>query len=172
MSCSRQLWGLPSCLEYLSQQGKLLPRVYSTIASPLWIELQAPAGWQATPCRAVCQLACHRLLQWLQVTPGDVCHGPRCSLAGLGPVALEYRSRHWPGGSPGSLQCVRPWWCGSLRPVPAALGACTFPVSSVTWRLFTGVCAICLPCAVSVATWRLFTGARAVCGMCVLLVAL
>ena len=48
----------------------------------------------------------------------DVCHGPRCSLAGLGPAALDYRSCHWPGGSAGSPQCVRPWGCRPLRPVP------------------------------------------------------
>ena len=31
----RQLWGLPSRLEYLSPQGVLLPLVYGTTASPL-----------------------------------------------------------------------------------------------------------------------------------------
>ena len=79
----------------------------------------------------------------------DVCHGPRCSLAGLGPVALEYRSCHWPGGSAGSPKCVRPWECRPLRPVPllppvhvrvrspGPLGAC----SSVR-----ALCAVCVCC--------------------------
>ena len=60
--------GLPSRVEYLSPQGLLLPRVYGRIASPLWLELQVPAAWQATPSWAVCRLACHWLLPWLRVT--------------------------------------------------------------------------------------------------------
>ena len=48
-SCGRQLWGLPSCMGYLSPQGVLLPQVYRTTASPLWLELRGPAAWQATP---------------------------------------------------------------------------------------------------------------------------
>ena len=69
------------------------------------------------------------------MAPGDVCHGPRCSLAGLGPAALEYRSCDWPGGSAGSPQCVRP------------MGCWFFPVCAVTWAtwlLFTGVPAWCV----------------------------
>ena len=70
------------------------------------------------------------------MAPGDVCHGPRCSLAGLGPVALEYRPCHWPGGSAGSPQCVRPmgYW---FFPVPRPSYVC-----AVCWAaglLFTGV---------------------------------
>ena len=38
-SFGRQLWGLPSRVEYLSPQGVLLPLVYGTTASPLWFEL-------------------------------------------------------------------------------------------------------------------------------------
>ena len=70
------------------------------------------------------------------MAPGDVCHGPRCSLAGLGPVALEYRSCHWPGGSAGSPQCVRPMGCWFF-PVPRPPYVCA--VSSAAWLLFTGV---------------------------------
>ena len=70
------------------------------------------------------------------MAPGDVCHGPRCSLAGLGPVALEYRSCHWPGGSAGSPQCVRPMGCWFF-PVPRPPYVCA--VSWATWLLFTGV---------------------------------
>ena len=67
---------------------------------------------------------------------GDVCHGPRCSLAGLGPVALEYRSCHWPGGSAGLPQCVRPmgYW---FFPVPRPPYVCA--VSLAALLLFTGV---------------------------------
>ena len=55
-------------MEYLSPQGVLLPRVYGTTASPLWLELQGPAAWQAAPSWAVCPHACHQLLPWLQAT--------------------------------------------------------------------------------------------------------
>ena len=60
-----------------------------------------------------------------------------------------YRSCHWPGGLAGSPQCVRPWGCGSLRPVslpplvcvrvrcPGPLGACS-PVGAL----------LCLVCGV------------------------
>ena len=81
------------------------------------------------------------------MAPGDVCHGPRCSLAALGPVALEYRSCHWPGGSAGSPQCVRPmgrWFF--LVPRPPYMCA----VSWAAWLLFTGVPArfvvLCVRC--------------------------
>ena len=72
---------------------------------------------------------------------GDVCHGPRCSLAGLGPAALEYRSCHWPGGSAGSPQCVRPMGCWFF-PVPRPPYVCA--VSWASWLLFTGVPARCV----------------------------
>ena len=70
------------------------------------------------------------------MAPGDVCHGPRCSLAGLGTVALEYSSCHWPGGSAGSPQCVRPmgYW---FFPVPRPPYVCA--VSWAVGLLFTGV---------------------------------
>ena len=70
------------------------------------------------------------------MAPGDVCHGPRSSLAGLGPVALEYRSCHWPGGSAGSPQCARPMGCWFF-PVPRPPYVCA--VSFAAWLLFTGV---------------------------------
>ena len=59
---------MPSRVEYLSLQGVLLPRVYGTIYSPLWLELRGPGAWQAAPSRAVCRHACHWLLPWLWVT--------------------------------------------------------------------------------------------------------
>ena len=75
------------------------------------------------------------------MAPGDVCHGPRCSLAGLRPAALEYRSCHWPGGSAGSPQCVRPMGCWFF-PVPRPPYVCA--VSWATRLLFTGVPARCV----------------------------
>ena len=75
------------------------------------------------------------------MAPGDVCHGPRCSLAGLGPVALEYRSCHWPGGSAGSPQCVRPMGCWFF-PVPRPPYVCA--ASWASRLLFTGVPARCV----------------------------
>ena len=70
------------------------------------------------------------------MAPGDVCHGPRCSLARLGPAALEYRSCHWPGGSAGSPQCVRPMGCWFF-PVPRPPYVCA--VSWASRLLFTDV---------------------------------
>ena len=35
-SFERQLWGLPSRVEYHSPQGVFIPQVYGTIASLLW----------------------------------------------------------------------------------------------------------------------------------------
>ena len=67
-SFGRQLPGLPSCVEYLSPQGVLLPLVYGTTASPLWLELRGHSAWQATPSWTVYRPACHRLLPWLWVT--------------------------------------------------------------------------------------------------------
>ena len=67
-SFGRQLWGLPSRVEYLSPQGVLLPLVYGTTASPLWLELRGHSAWKATPSWTVYRLACHWLLPWLRVT--------------------------------------------------------------------------------------------------------
>ena len=72
-SFGRQLWGLPSCVEYLSPQGVLLPGVYSTTASPLWLKLRRPAALAGKPL-----LDCvpAYLSPVASMTPGDVCHGP------------------------------------------------------------------------------------------------
>ena len=132
-SFGRQLWGLPSCVEYLSSQGVMLPLVYGTTASALWLELRGHSAWQVTPSWTVYRLACHRLLPWLRVTFAMV---PDAAWPGLGPVALEYRSCHWPGGSAGSPQCVRPmgYW---FFPVPRPPYVCA--VSWAAGLLFTGV---------------------------------
>ena len=82
-----------------------------------------------------------RLSPVASMAPGDVAHGPRCSLAGLGPAALEYRSCHWPGGSAGSPQCVRPMGCWFF-PLPRPPYVCA--VSWASRLLFTGVPARCV----------------------------
>ena len=56
-------------------------------------------------------------------------------------MALEYRSCHWPRGSAGSPQCVRPMGCWFF-PVPRPPYVCA--VSSATWLSFTGVPARCV----------------------------
>ena len=115
------------------------------------------------------------------MAPGDVCRGPRCSLAVLGRVVLKYRFCHWSCQSAGSPQRVRPMGC-RFFPVPRPPYVCA--VSWATWLLFTGVplgvlrcvCGVlghlvpvhrcprsvrCFACAVSLATWLLFTGVPA-----------
>ena len=81
------------------------------------------------------------------MAPGDVCHGPRCSLAGLRPVALEFRSCPWLGGLAGSPRCVQPMGCWFF-PVPGPPYVCA--VSRALWLLFTDVLArfvvSCLRC--------------------------
>ena len=47
-SFGRQLWVLPSRVEYLSPLGVLLPLVYGTTASLFWLELRGLSAWQAT----------------------------------------------------------------------------------------------------------------------------
>ena len=94
-----------------------------------------------------------RLPSVASMAPGDVCHGPRCSLAGLGPAALEYRPSHWPGGLAGLPQCVRPWGCRPLRPVPL------LPSLHVGVRCPGphGACSpVCALCAVCVCCWCLY----------------
>ena len=124
------------------------------------------------------------------MAPGDVCHGPQCSLAGLGPAALGYRRCCWPGGSAGSPQCAKPvggWFfpvprlpyvCTCVQ-CPGPLGSCS-PVcplgALLCWcgvlghlapvqRCARWVC--CFACAVSWATWLLFTDVPARCVACV-----
>ena len=50
-SFRQQLWGLPSRVEYLSPEGVMLPLVYRTTASRLWLQLRGHSAWQATPSR-------------------------------------------------------------------------------------------------------------------------
>ena len=152
-SFGRQLWGLPSRVEYLSPQGVVLPLVYSTTASPLWLELRGLSAWQAIPSWTVYQLACQRLLPWLRVTfamvpdaawPGSD-QRPWGTATAAGPVGRLGRPSApdtWGVGSFLSLgrsTCARVWGVlGHLAPVHrCARSAC------------------CVVCAVSWATWFL-----------------
>ena len=137
-SCGRQLWGLPSRMKYLSPQGVLLPQVYGTTASTLWLELRGPAAWQATPSWAVCRHACHQLLPWLRATFAMV------------PDAA------WPGSD------QRPW---STAPATGLVGWLGCPSASDPGGVGRGVLSICCPrgacspvcalCAVRVWCWWL-----------------
>ena len=117
-SCRRQLWGLPSRMEYLSPQGVLLPRVYGTTASLLWLGLRGPAAWQATPSWAVCRHACHQLLPWLRATFAMV------------PDAA------WPGSD------QRPW---STAPATGSVGRLGRPGASVSGGVGRAVLSLCCP---------------------------
>ena len=117
-SCVRQVWGLPSRMEYLSPQGIVLPRVYGTTASPLWLELRGPAAWQATPSWAVCQHACHQLLPSLRATFAMV------------PDAA------WPGSD------QRPW---STTPATGPVGRLGRPSASDPGGVSRGVLSLCCP---------------------------
>ena len=165
-SFGRQLWGLPSRVEYLSPQGVLLPLVYGTTASPLWPELRGHSAWQVTPSWTVYRLACHRLLPWLRVTfamvPDAAWQGsdqwPWSTAPATGPVGRLGRPSApdaWGVGSFLSLgrpTCVQyPGPPGSCSPVcPRCLWCC---VCGVLGHLAPGhrcarsVC--CVACAVS-----------------------
>ena len=120
-------------MEYLSPQGVLLPLVYGTTASPLWLELRGLSAWHATPSWTVYRLACHRLLPWLRVQPG------RAGTSGLGVPTL-----------------LLALWVGWVVPVcpthgvlaiscpSAVLRVHVCAVSWATWLLFTGVPARCV----------------------------
>ena len=160
-SFGRQLWGLPSRVEYLSPQGVLLPLVYGTTASALWLELRGLSAWQETPSWTVYRLACRRLLPWLRVTFAMVLDAawPGSDLWSWG-TAPAAGPVGWLGGPSGS----DPWGVGSFlslgRPTCArvcgVLGHLT-PVHQYA-RLMR-----CFACAMSWATWLWFTGVPARC---------
>ena len=168
-SFGRQLWGLPSRVEYLWPQGVLLPLVYGTTTSPLWLELRGHSAWQATPSWTVYRLACHWLLPWLRVTfamvPGAAWPGsdqwPWSTAPATGPVGrLGRPSVSDPSGvgsflslgRPTCLQCPGP--LGSCSPVcPRGLLCCVCGALghlAPVHRCARSVC--CVACAVSWAT--------------------
>ena len=179
-SFGRQLWGLPSRVEYLSPQGVLLPLVYGTTASPLWLELRGRSAWQATPSWTVYRLACHRLHPWFRVTfamvpdaawPGSD-QQPWSTAPATGPVGRLGRpsvSDPWGVGSflsPGRPTCVRcPGPPGSCSPVcPLGVVCCVCGVLGLpapVHRCARSVC--CVACAVSWPSRLLFTSVPARC---------
>ena len=169
-SFGRRLWELRSRVEYLSPQGVLLPLVYGTTASPLWLELLGHSAWQATPSRTVYRLACHRLLPWLRVTfamvldaawPGSD-QWPWITAPATGPVGRLGRpsvSDPWGVGSflslgrrtrvrcPGPLGSYSPvCLLGALRSVCGVLGHLA-PVHRCARSVR------CFACALPRATW-------------------
>ena len=124
-------------MEYLSPQGVLLPLVYGTTASPLWLELRGRSAWQATPSWTVYRLACHRLLPWLRVTFAMV---PDAAWPGSDQQPWSTGLATGPVGRLGRPSVSDPWGVGSfLSP-----GRPTCAVSWATWLLFTGVPARCV----------------------------
>ena len=179
-SFARQLWGLPSRVKYLSPRGVLLPLVYGTTASPLWLELRGHSAWQATPSWTVYPLACPQLLPWLHVTFAMV---PDAAWPGLDQWPWSTAPAPGPVGRRGRPSASNPWGVGSflsLRrptcvPCPGPLGPCSpvFPrglsccvcgvlvnLAPVHWCA-RSVC--CVACAVSWAPWLPFTGVPAGC---------
>ena len=186
-SCGRQLWGLPSRMEYLSPQGVLLPQVYGTNASPLWLQWRGAAAWQATPSWALCKHACHQLLPWLRATfamvpdatwPGSD-QRPWSTASATGPVGrLGRPSASDPGGVGRgvlSLCCPRCMWvCSVLAHVAlvhrcARCVRCACPVGGGVplppHIIFFSIC--CFLCIYFALSWLLFflmeKGARAHC---------
>ena len=183
-SFGRQLWGLASRVEYLSPQGALLPRVYSTTASAMWLELRGPAAWQATPSWTVYRLVCHRLLPWLRVTFAMVRDAawPGCDQRPWGTAPAT-----GPVGRLGRPNEPDPWGFGLLLPVPRSplartcvrcpgpLGSCSLMCPLVVICRVCGflgqlapvhrcACSVrCLAFAVSWATWLLFTSVPVRC---------
>ena len=129
-SFGRQLWGLPSRVEYLSPQGVLLPLVYGTTASLLWLELRGHSAWQATPSWTVYRLACHRLLPWLRVRFAMV---PDAAWPGSDQWPWSTAPSTGPVGGLGRPSASDPWAVGSFlslgRPTcvqcPGPLGSCS-----------------------------------------------
>ena len=162
----RQLRGLPSRVEYLSPPGVLVPLVYGTTASPLWLELRGLSAWQATPSRTVYRLACHPLLPWLRVTfamvpdaawPGSD-QWPCGTAPATGPVSRFGRpSASDPWGVRSFLSLGRPT-CGRVCGVLGHLA----PIRRSARSVF------CVACAASRATWLPFTSWPARCvALCV-----
>ena len=156
-----QLWGLPSRVEYLSRQGVLLPLVYGTTASPLWLELRGLSASQATPSWTVYRLTCQRLLPWLRVTSAMV---PSAAWPGSDQQPWGTAPAAGPVGRLGPPSAPDPWGVGSFlslgRPTCAHVCGVLGHVAPVH-RCARSVC--CFACAVSWATWLLFAGVPAPC---------
>ena len=146
----------------LSQQGILLPRVYGTTTSPLWLELQGPAAWQATPSWTEYRLACQQLLPWLGVTFAMV---PDAAWAGSDQQPWGTAPAAAPVGRLGRPSLPHPWavvcCCPSLvRPRHARVCGLLGDLAPLH-RCARSVC--CFARVVSWATCPLFTGVPARC---------
>ena len=158
-SFGRQLWELPSRVEYFSPQGVLLPLVYVTTASPLWLELRGLSAWQATPSWTVYRLADQRLLPWLGVTfpvvPAAAWPGSDLLPWGAAPATGPEGRLHRPiAPDPWGVVSFLSLSRATCAPVCGVLGHLA-PVHRCA-RLVCGSA-----CAVSWATWLLFTGVPA-----------
>ena len=169
--------GLPSRVECLSPQEVNAPATYGTTASPLRLKMRGPAAWQATPSLAVYRLACHRLLPGLGATFALVPSAARPGFEqrpwGIAPVA-------GPVGWLGRPSVSDPWGvvcCNQYFGHPSRACVCRVhgslalvqPCAHCTlapWRWFSGACALCIGCTVSMAPWRSFTGACALRIVC------
>ena len=152
-SLGRQLWGLPSLVEYLSPQG--------TTASPLWLELRGLSAWQATPSWTVYRLTCQRSLPWLRVTfamvPDAAWPGSDQRPWGTAPAAGLL-------GRLGRPRAPNPWGVGSFLSLGRPTCACVCRVLGHLAPVHRCARSVrCFACAVSWATWLLFTGVPARC---------
>ena len=167
-------------MEYLSPQGVLLPLVYGTTASLLWLELRGHSAWQATPSWTVYRLACHRLLPSLRLTFAMV---PDAAWPGSDQWPWSTAPAPGPVGRPGRPSASNPWGvcsflslgCPTCARCPGPLGSCSplcprgllccvwgvlGHLAPVHWCA-RSVC--CVACAVSWAPWPPFTGVPAGC---------
>ena len=151
-------------MEYISPQGVLLLRVYSTAASPLWLELRGLSAWQATRSWTVYQLACWRLLPWLQVMFAVV---PDAALPGSDQRPWGTAPAAGPVGRLGRLSAPDTWGvvcCFNVTQPPYVHGVLGLPAP--VHRCARSV--HCVTCAVSLATWLLFSlcSLGALCCVC------
>ena len=160
-SFGRQLSGLPDREEYLSPQGVLLPLVYGTTASLLWLELRGLSAWQATSSWTVYQLACQWLLPWLRVTFATV---PDAAWPGLDQWPWGTAPAAGPMGRLGRPSAPDPWGVGSSLSLgcPTCARVCGVLGHLAPVRRCARLVR-CFACAVSWATWLLFTGVPARC---------
>ena len=160
-SFGRQLWGLPSRVECLSPQGVLLPLVYGTTASFLWLRLRGLPAWRVTPSWTVYRLACHRLLPWLRVTFAMV---PDAAWPGSDQRPWNTAPAAGPVGPLGRPSVSHPWGVGSFLSFGRPLSARVCGVLGRLAPVHRCACSVrCSACAVSWATRLPSTGEPAGC---------
>ena len=160
-SFERQLWGLPSHVEYLSPRGVLLPLVYGTTASLLWLELRGLSAWKGTPSWTVYRLTCKRLLPWLRVTFAMV---PDAAWPGWDQQPWGTAPAAGPVGRLGRLSASDPWGVCSFLSLghPTCARVCAVLGHLAPVHRFARLVR-CFACAVSLAIWLLFTSVPARC---------